>query len=193
MRSRGRPTGSKNKSNVPADVPPTFKSHVVEIRKGSDIVQGLATFAVNTPEHKAGDREPKVLTNNQGPDINAYISNSENPNPDNLPEHEQKVGGKKSSVLLELENSGCIKRPRSRGRPAGWKNRPKGPVDVAPGFKSYVVEIRKGSNLVQGLVRFAVNNLDDKADGPEPKALANNQGPESRPRYRCQHLQFGES
>ena len=170
MRSRGRPTGSKNKSNVPADVPPAFKSHIVEIRKGSDIVQGLATFAANTPEDKADDREQKALTNNQGPDINANISNSENPNLDNLPEDKQKVGDGKSSFSLEPDNYGCTKRLTSRGHPAGSKNKFKVPADVAPGFKSHVVQIGKGSDIVQGLATFAANNLDEKADDPEPKA-----------------------
>jgi len=56
--------------------------------KGFDIVQTLATFGANNPDDKVNDPEPKALANNQGPDINAYISNSENPNPDNLPENE---------------------------------------------------------------------------------------------------------
>jgi len=100
LRSRGRPAGSKNKSKAPADVVPGFKRHVVEIRKGSDTVQGLATFAANNPDDKAKDPEEKALANNQRPDINANISNSENPNPDHPPEDEQKVGGGKSSVSV---------------------------------------------------------------------------------------------
>ena len=71
---------------------PAFKSHVIEIRKGSNIAQGLATFAANTTDDKADAQEPKARAKNQGPDNNANISNSENPNPDNLPEDEQKVG-----------------------------------------------------------------------------------------------------
>jgi len=78
----------------------------------------LARFTPYNPDDKANDREPKALANNQGPDINANISNTENPNLDNLPEDEQKVHGGKSSVSLELENAGCTKRLRSRGRPA---------------------------------------------------------------------------
>ena len=58
----------------------------------------MATFAANNPNDKANDPDPKALANNQRPDINANISNSENPNPDNPPEAEQKVGGGKSSV-----------------------------------------------------------------------------------------------
>jgi len=61
-------------------VAPSFKSHVVEIKKGSDIVQGLATFAAKNPDDKADDPEPKALANNQRPDIIASIPNSENPN-----------------------------------------------------------------------------------------------------------------
>jgi len=38
--------------------------------------------------------------------MNGNISNSENPNPKNLTEDEQKVGGGKSSVSLEPENFG---------------------------------------------------------------------------------------
>jgi len=177
LRSRGRPAGSKNKSNVPADVAPGFKSHVVEIRKGSDIVQGLATFAANNLDYKADDPEPKALANNQGPDINANISSSENPNPDNLPEDELKVGGGKSSVSLEHEKSGCTKLLRLRGRAGASKNKSKVPADVAPGFKSPVIEIRKGSDIVPGLATFAANNPDDKANDPEPKVLAKNHGP----------------
>ena len=75
LRLRGHPAGSKSKSEVPVDVALGFKSHVIEIRKGSDIVQGLATFAANNPDDKANDPEPKALANNQGPDINANISN----------------------------------------------------------------------------------------------------------------------
>jgi len=177
LRSRGHPAGSKNKSKVPAYVAPGFNSHVVEIRKGSDILKGLATFATNNPDYTADDPEPKALASNQRPDINANISNSENPNPDNLAGDEQKVDGGKSSVSLEPENSGCTKRLRSRDRPAGSKNKSKFLADVAPGFKSHVVEIRKGSDIVQGLDKYAANSLDDKADDPEPKALVNNQGP----------------
>ena len=146
-----------NKSKAPADAAPGFKSHVVEIRKGSDIVQGLATFAANNPDDKANDLEPKALANNQGPDMNANISNSENPNPDNLPEDEQKVRGGKSSLSPEPENSGCTKRLRLRGCPAGSKNKSKVPVDVALGFKSHVVEIRKGSDISQGFATFIAN------------------------------------
>jgi len=69
----GRPAGSKNKSNVPADVAPGFKTHVVEIRKGYDTIQGLATFAANNPDDKADDPGPKALANSQGPDINANM------------------------------------------------------------------------------------------------------------------------
>jgi len=57
---RGRPAGEKNKSKVSVDVAPSFKSHVVEIRKGSDIVQGLVTFTANNPDDKANDPEPKI-------------------------------------------------------------------------------------------------------------------------------------
>jgi len=177
LRSRGRPVGSKSKSKIPADVAPGFKSHVVDIRKGSDIVQGLATFVANNQDHKADDPEPKALANNQGPDVNTNISNSENPKPDNLPEDEQKVSGGKTSVSLKPENYGCTKRLRSRGRPARSKNKSKVPADVAPGFKSHVVEIRKGSDIVQGLATFAADNPDKKADDREPKALVNNKGP----------------
>ena len=63
----------------------------------------MATFAANNPYDKANDPEPKALANNQRLDINANISNSENPNLDNLPKDEQKVGGGKSSVSLEPE------------------------------------------------------------------------------------------
>ena len=77
-----------------------FKSHVIKIKKGSNIVQGLATFAANNPDEKVDDLEPKALAYNQGPDINANISNSENPNTDHPPEDEQKVGGGKSSVSV---------------------------------------------------------------------------------------------
>jgi len=125
LRSRGHPAGSKNKSIVPADVAPGFKSHVIEIRKGSDIVQGWATFTASNPDDKADVPEPKALANNQGSDINANICNSENPNPDNLPEDEQKVGGGKSNVSLERGNYGCTKRLRSRGHPVGLKNKSK--------------------------------------------------------------------
>jgi len=64
LRSRGRPAGSKNKSKVLADVASGFKSHVIDIRKGSDIVQGLATFTANNPDDKADDPEPKAQANN---------------------------------------------------------------------------------------------------------------------------------
>jgi len=170
LRSRGCPAGLKNKFNVPADVAPGFKSHVVVIRKGSDTIQVLAAFAANNPDDKADDPEPEALANNQGLDINANISNSENPNPDNPPEDEQKVSGGKVSVLLEPENSGCIKRLRSRGRPAGSNNKSNVPANVAPTFKSHVVERRKGSDTVHGLSTFAANTPDHKADDPEPKA-----------------------
>jgi len=70
------------------DVAHSFKSHVVEIRKGSDIVQGLATFVANNSDDKADDPEPKAPANDQGQDINANISNSENPNPNSLPKDE---------------------------------------------------------------------------------------------------------
>ena len=56
---------------VAAHVAPSFKSHVVEIRKGSDTIQGLAAFAANNLDDKADDSELKALPNNQGPDINA--------------------------------------------------------------------------------------------------------------------------
>jgi len=112
---------------------------VIEIRKGSDMVQGLATFAANNPDEKADDLVPKVLAYNQGPDINANISNSENSNPENLPEDEQKVSRGKNSVSLEPKKSGCTKRLRWRGRPAGSKNKSKVSANVAPGFKSHVV------------------------------------------------------
>jgi len=158
-------------------VAPGFKSHVVEIRKWSDNVQGLATFASNNQDEKADYLEPKALANNKCTDINASMSNSENPNPDNLPEDEQKVGGWRSSVSLEPKNSGCAKRLRSRGRPAGSKNKSNIPADLAPSFKSHVFKIRKGSDIVQGLAIFAANNPDDKADDLEPKALANTQSP----------------
>jgi len=174
LRSRVRPAGSMNKSKAPADAAPGFKSHVVEIRKGSDIVQGLATFAANNPDDKANDLEPKALANNQGPDMNANISNSENPNPDNLPEDEQKVDCGKSSFSLEPENSGCTKRLRSRDRPAGSRNKSKVPGNVAHVFKSHVVEIRKESDIVEGFATFAANNANDKVDDPEPKTLASN-------------------
>ena len=65
-----------NKSKAPADVAPGFKSHVVEIRKGSDILKGLATFATNNPNYTPDDPKPKALANNQRLDINANISNS---------------------------------------------------------------------------------------------------------------------
>ena len=123
--SRGRPAGWKSKSKVPADVAPGFKSHVVESRKGSDIVQGLAKLAANNPDHKADDEEPKALANNQGPDMNANISNSENPNPDNLAGDEQKVDGGKSSVSLEPENSVCTKRLSSRAAQRDRRTNPK--------------------------------------------------------------------
>jgi len=174
----GPPAGSKNKSKVPVDVPPGFKSHIVEIRKGFDYLQGLATFAANNPDDKHDDPEPKEPTNNQGPDINANISNSEHPNSDNLADDDQKVGSGKRIVSLELENSDCPRRLRSRGHPPGSKIKSKVLADEAPGFKRHVVEIRKGSDIVQGLVRFATHNPDDKVDDPEPKALTNNQGPD---------------
>jgi len=72
---KGRLVGSKNESKAPAHAAPGFKRHVVEIRKGSDAVQGLATFAANNLDDKADDAEPKAPANNQGPDINANISN----------------------------------------------------------------------------------------------------------------------
>ena len=75
----------------------------------------MAIFAANNPDDKVDDPEPKAIANNQGPEINANMSNSENPNLENLPEDEQKVGSGKSSVSLEPENSGCTKRLRSRG------------------------------------------------------------------------------
>jgi len=65
------------------------------------------------------------------------------------------------------ENSGCLKRQRSRGHPARSKNKSKVPADIAPGFKSHVVEIRKRSDIVQGLATFAVNNPDNKANDPQ--------------------------
>jgi len=80
----------------------------------------------------------------------------ENRNPDNLPEDEQKVGGEKSSVSLEHENSGYTKSLGSRGRLTRSKNKSKVPSDVAPGFQSHVVEIRKRSDIVQGLATFVV-------------------------------------
>jgi len=138
----------------------------------------LVTFTANSPDDKADDPEPKAIANNQGPDINANISNSENPNPDNLPIVEQKVDGGKSSVSLEPKNSSCIKRLRSRGRPAGSKIKSKVPANVELGFKSHDIEIRKGSDIVRGLATFAANNPDHKTNDPEPKALANNQGPD---------------
>ena len=64
----------------------------------------MATFPANNLDDKADDPEPKALANNQGPDIDANTTNSENPNPDNLPEDEEEFGGGKSSVLVEPEN-----------------------------------------------------------------------------------------
>jgi len=101
----------KSKSEVPVDVAPGFKSHVVEISKGSNIVQGLATFTANNPDDKANDPEPKALEKNQRPGINASISNLENPIPDNLPEDEQKVGGWRSIVSLELHKEAEVEGP----------------------------------------------------------------------------------
>jgi len=69
-----------------------------------------------------------------------------------------------------LRTTAAHKRLRSRGHPAGSKNKFKVPADVAPSFKSHVVQIGKGSDIVQGLATFAANNLDEKADDPEPKA-----------------------
>jgi len=86
-------------------------------------------------------------------------------------------GGGKSSVSLEPKNSGCTKRLRSRGCPTRSKNKSKVLEDVALGFKSHVIEIGKGFDIVQGLATFAANNPDDKADDPQPK--------ESRPKYQC--------
>jgi len=63
----------------------------------------LAVFAANNPKDKADDPEPKALANNQGPDIDANISNSENPNPDNPPEDEQKVAVGKAVFHLSLK------------------------------------------------------------------------------------------
>jgi len=130
----------------------------------------LATFKANNLDDKADDPEPKATANNQGPEINANISNSENPNPDNLLEDEWKVGFGKSGVPLEPENSGCTMRLRSRGCLTGSKNKSKVPAGVAPGFKSHVFEIRKGSDIVQGLATFAANDLDDKANDPKRTA-----------------------
>jgi len=157
LRSRGRPARLRNKSKVRVDVAPGFKSHVIEITKGSNIVQGLVRFTTKNPDDKADDPEPKALANNQGPVINANISNSKNPKLDNLPEDEQKVRDGKSSLSPEPENSGCTKRLRLRGCPAGSKNKSKVPVDVALGFKSHVVEIRKGSDISQGFATFIAN------------------------------------
>ena len=64
----------------------------------------MATFSANNPDDKADNPEPKALANNQGPDIDANTSNSENPNPDNLLEDAEEVGGGKSSVSVEPEN-----------------------------------------------------------------------------------------
>ncbi|XP_016434730.1 AT-hook motif nuclear-localized protein 16-like [Nicotiana tabacum] len=48
-RPRGRPTGSKNKPKPPIVVtkesPNSLRSHVLEIKSGSDIVESIATFA----------------------------------------------------------------------------------------------------------------------------------------------------
>jgi len=70
----------------------------------------------------------------------------------NLPEDEQKVGSGKSNVSLKPENSVYRKRLKSTVRPAGSNNKSKVPADVAPGFKSHVVEMRKGSDTRLGYI-----------------------------------------
>ena len=47
-----------NKSKVLADVALGLRSHVVAMRKGFDVVQGLDKFAANSPEDKTDDPEP---------------------------------------------------------------------------------------------------------------------------------------
>jgi len=64
----------------------------------------LATFTANNPDEKADDREPKALVNNEGPHINANISNSENPNPENLFEDEQKAAVGKAVLHSSLKS-----------------------------------------------------------------------------------------
>jgi len=122
----------------------------------------LATFIAKNPDDKADNPEPKALANNQGQDINANISNSENPNLDNLSDDEHEVGGGKRSISLEPENSDCTKRLRSWALQAGLKNKSKVPADVISSFKSHVIEIKKGSDIVQGWATFAANNLMTK-------------------------------
>jgi len=99
-------------------VAPGFKGHVVEIRKGSDIVQGLAAFVSNNQDEKADYPETNALPNNQCTDINASMSNSENPNTDNLPERAESRRLEKQS-LTRAEKLRLRKEAEVEGPPCG--------------------------------------------------------------------------
>ena len=63
---------------------PWWDGDVVNVQNSNPVPDPLP----NNLDDKTDDLEPKALANNQGPDSNANISNSENPNLDNLPEDE---------------------------------------------------------------------------------------------------------